>query len=622
MCSSEEDGWKEVTEADMMATEEVKAPEADSGTPRQQPVHGGGVLSPVLEDDAAKIRRSWYAADHYANFTALVPAALCLCTFHAWCKVSCEALKPVSQDLYRHCSGNELHFRQTAAILRRSGSTSEAHTAARGREETVESLPGTRRITGSQVSMLVSSSFHSPCPYFLLISWNEDGVIALSGWTLEFDSCCAFGWQAFLGGSLAEREEQRHASVASTTMNPPCSQAGQTTSSSTNSGPATTQVSAMSALNHPNSQPGFPQATPVPVPDTTPQGWQEGLRQSQQAPPEPVSKPPSLFDQLGPHPMHSLAQLPSQIYPAAAADRAPASVRASITARHASTTNPFASAGSATASSEESPGAGATSAHWPPSPQGLPEEADAAAGGGRAGRGGGKAAGDAEVRRSLLPPVLPKYRTSPLRTPKPGSLHASLAPARRPAAQPDWRHSADTIAIPNKMAFAAAHPIAEEGAEKSTSKRSAAASTLSAAPTDGRLTGDFTLEHLHELSRSNGANAFAAASPGAGFRTTSSIDPAATEAQWGVAAEGSHEHEAAAHRQEPCSTEEDGSGYYAGAASGKRMTAGDRQVSQSVSAMRSWRRKEADARTVRRSAPTAAPRYDHKCSPYFSGTQL
>lgn len=61
ICGSEEDGWKEVTEADIKATAEVEAPvEADSGTPRQQPAHGKAILSPVLEDETAMIRRSGY----------------------------------------------------------------------------------------------------------------------------------------------------------------------------------------------------------------------------------------------------------------------------------------------------------------------------------------------------------------------------------------------------------------------------------------------------------------------------------------------------------------------------------------------------------------------------------
>ncbi|CAL8464050.1 g3585 [Coccomyxa elongata] len=516
--AGEEDGWKEVTEADTKATAEVKAPvEADSGTPRQQAPRGGAVLSPVLEDEAARIRR----------------------------------------------------FEQHAATSRHNRRPSEAHTAARGSEQTAESLPGPWRLTGSQTLM---------------------------------------------GGRLDAREELDHASVTSTSINPLCSRAGQTTASSVTAGPATAQVSAMSALN-PNSQPSFPQSTPAPVPDTTPQGWQEGLRQSQQALPEPVSKPPSLFDQLGPHPMHSLAQLPPQNYPAAAADTAAAHVRASITARHASTANRSASAGSATGSSDESPtGAGAASAQWPPPPQGPSEEADLAAGGGRAGRGGsgGNAAGDVEVRRSLLPPVLPKYRTSPLRTPKPGSLHASLAAARRPAAQPEWRRSADTAAIPSEPAFAATH---SEGAEKSTSKRLASSFAAgscadgSAAATDKGPTGGHALEHQADLRRSNDPHVCAAAPPTAAFQPRSRTDSAAADAEWGLAAESTHQRAVAAHKQTPCSAEADGSGCNAGVASGNRMTAADGRVSHSIIAMQSWQREEVDARAVRRSAPRAAHRY-------------
>ncbi|BDA49172.1 probable disheveled-associated activator of morphogenesis 1 at N-terminal half [Coccomyxa sp. Obi] len=522
--TGEEDGWKEMTEAEVKATAEVKAHEADSGTPRQPPAHDRGVLSPVLEDDAAKVRKS----------------------------------------------------RQNSTTLRRSSSPSQAHTAARGSEQTAESLPEPRKSTGSQT---------------------------------------------FKGGRLDAREELDHVSAASTPMNPLSSRAEQNMASSVTAGPAATQVSALSAPK-PDSQPSFPQSTPAPVPDTTPQGWQEGLRQSQQAPPEPLSKPPSLFDQLGPHPMHSLAQLPPQIYPAAAANHAPENVRASITARQASLAKRSVSVGSATGSSEESPGAGIASAHWPPSPQGLSEEADGAAGGDWAGRasGGGNAAGDAEVRRSLLPPVLPKYRTSPLRTPKPGSLHASLAAARGPAAQPDWRRSADITTVPKTTAFAATLSSAEEVAEMPASRRSAAASTLAAAPTkaastaagstanasaaatNGKMSGGYAL--LHQLRSSNNSDTSAAAHSADAFGAHSPAD-----AEVGTAGESNHEHAVAAHKQTPCSTEADGFRCDAGVAFGNHMTTADGRVSHSISTMQSWQREEPDVRAVRRSAPTAAHRY-------------
>lgn len=422
------------------------------------------------------------------------------------------------------------------------------------------------------------------------------------------NSLCACGWQTLMGGRLDAREELDHASVTSTPINPLCSQAGQTTASS-----VTAQVSAMSAPN-PNSQPTFPHSTPAPVPDTTPQAWQEGLRQSQQALPEPVSKPPSLFDQLGPHPMHSLAQLPPQHYPAAARDSATAHVHASITARHTSTANCSVSAGSATGSSHESPTA---SAQWPPPPQGPSEEADVAAGGGRAGRGGsgGNAAGDAEVRRSLLPPVLPKYRTSPLRTPKPGSLHASLAITRRPFAHPDWRRSADTAAIPSDSAFAATRSSAEEGATKSASKRLASSFAASpcadgaAAATDRGLADGYALKHQADLRRSNDPHASAAAPATASFEPRSRIDSAAAAAEEGLATESTHQSAVAAHKQTPWSAEADGSGCDAEVSSGNRMTAAAGRVLHSISAMQSWQREEVDSSAVRRSAPTAAHRY-------------
>ncbi len=61
-CRAEEDGWKEMTEAEINAEEGAPA-EADSVTPRQQqPPKRGGVLSPVPEDEAAKTRRSRHGA--------------------------------------------------------------------------------------------------------------------------------------------------------------------------------------------------------------------------------------------------------------------------------------------------------------------------------------------------------------------------------------------------------------------------------------------------------------------------------------------------------------------------------------------------------------------------------
>jgi hypothetical protein len=56
-CRGEEDGWKEMTEEEIVAVE-VTAAVAGSGTPRQQQPNIGRVLSPVPENDAAKMRRS------------------------------------------------------------------------------------------------------------------------------------------------------------------------------------------------------------------------------------------------------------------------------------------------------------------------------------------------------------------------------------------------------------------------------------------------------------------------------------------------------------------------------------------------------------------------------------
>lgn len=78
-CSSEEDGWKEATEADLKATAEVKAPEVDSSTPRQQAAHGRGVPSPVQEHEAGKVCGSRYGTTLNADFTPLCLQPLCLC---------------------------------------------------------------------------------------------------------------------------------------------------------------------------------------------------------------------------------------------------------------------------------------------------------------------------------------------------------------------------------------------------------------------------------------------------------------------------------------------------------------------------------------------------------------
>ena len=168
---------------------------------------------------------------------------------------------------------------------------------------------------------------------------------------------------------------QDDASVSSTPMNPLCSPAGDATASSCTSAPAARRIPAMPApgpTGQQSSSQHFPQATPVPMPDLTPQDWPEGPRQSQHAATnEPYLHPVSLFDQLGPHPMQSLTQLPPKQQPTRAA--AHSDVRASLTARHVSRADQSRSASiSATGSSDgshDSPGAEEASTRWPAPPQ-------------------------------------------------------------------------------------------------------------------------------------------------------------------------------------------------------------------------------------------------------------
>ncbi len=343
------------------------------------------------------------------------------------------------------------------------------------------------------------------------------------------------------------------ASASSTPMNPLCTPAGDATASSCTVVPAarhTPGIPAPGDQGQQSASQGFPQATPVPVHDTTPQDWPEGPHQSEHArPEEPYLHPVSLFDQLGPHPMQSLTHLPAQPQHASAA----ANVRASLTARHARAADPSRSAsiGSAAGSSDgshDSFGAEPASAR-------IDHEASsrgahgAVEGGGAGHAAGGDANGQVPVRRSLLPPVLPKYRTSPLRTPKPGSLHASYA-VPRPAAQPTWRRSADASLV----AAAPNHKTVP------TAAAAAAAGPTLAAPVGA--VGDNSLQH-------------------AGAARSVSFGDAGVAA--GMAVRSSHQHVSARERERMAhSIQGEGQG---------------------------WRRGEAEAEAVQRSAPSAVHRY-------------
>lgn len=367
----------------------------------------------------------------------------------------------------------------------------------------------------------------------------------------------------------AARDGSDHASVSSTPMNPLCSPPDKTASSSRYAAPAADRMPASRRSQHQAASQIVSDATPAPVQDETPQGWPDGpLQSNREADAEALLQPVSLFDELGPHPMQSLAQRPLQ--PAASAAAQP-HVRASLTTRHASagSQSRSVSGNSISGSSDGSyhgSSAGRAAAEWSISPraqqgsaEGFKTAEEGGAGAGRewVGGAGGNAGGQVEAhRRSLLPPVLPKYRTSPLCTPHISALHASHAAPR--AALHSWRRSADAAASHLGPAISNVAPLAFSPAHAEL-----AAAPESSDAAAGNSLQEGSLEHRLQVSSglhlSTGAAAVAA-----GRRA-------------------------------------------------ERAAASGTRVAQSTSEMRSWHREEVQA--VRRSVPLIQHRYSNAGSP-------
>jgi hypothetical protein len=168
--------------------------------------------------------------------------------------------------------------------------------------------------------------------------------------------------------------------------------------------------------------------TPLPGSDNTPTSWQAGSQQPAQAH-APSQQPPSLFDQLGPHPMSSLdAQRRSAVSHALAGQdeqRGAAALSGDSDAAlsAAGTDSPVCSSPSH-ASCAPSP-------DWPASAH-APAQVH-----------GQQPTGRGHHSQGLLPPVLPRYRSSPLRTP---GRRPRGAPASRVNHQL-WRQSADAAVM-------------------------------------------------------------------------------------------------------------------------------------------------------------------------------
>ena len=174
------------------------------------------------------------------------------------------------------------------------------------------------------------------------------------------------------------------------------------------------------------------------------------------------------------------------------------------------------------------------------------------------------------MRRSLLPPVLPKYQTSPLRTPKLGTLHASHALARPAAQLANWRRSADSTAAMAGRSSADAAPVAaaaRPGALVVPGYADAAASATALSAAGPAVVGD-SPGQIGALERCHSGDGFQQFSHNVGNYVAE-----------GMAAGGS----------------------------GQLATAGDQRMVCSISGAQDWRKGE--AQSVRRSAPYAVHRY-------------
>jgi hypothetical protein len=176
------------------------------------------------------------------------------------------------------------------------------------------------------------------------------------------------------------------------------------------------------------------------------------------------------------------------------------------------------------------------------------------------------------VRRSLLPPVLPKYQTSPLRTPKLGTLHASHALARPAAQLATWRRSADSTAAVAGLSSADAAPVAaaaRPGALVVPGYADAAASATALSAAGPAVVGD-SPGQVGALERRHSGDGFQQFSHNVGDYIAE-----------GMAVGGS----------------------------GQLATAGDQRMVCSISGAQDWRKGEPQAQAFRRSAPYAVHRY-------------